>query len=116
MVVYPEMSIEESNKKIEDKTGQDLLYWSISNGYPQIIKQIFKLKTATPQNIKDAILEGDIKVMKITLTAGKKQEKLANLDKVIEMLPTKRDNPQQEVHNNPQQSSMPCHMIVMHPA
>ena len=90
-----EQRLKESNKMLRDKSGQDLLFWSIRNGYHQVIKLILKFETVDLQLIKDAINTGEIKVIKLLLMEAKKQKINpdlidTNLDKVIRILRAER--------------------------
>ena len=90
-----EQRLKESNKMLRDKTGQDLLFWSIRNGYHQVIKLILKYETVDLQLIKDAINTGEIKVIKVLLMEAKKQEikgdfDETSLEKVTKILPYER--------------------------
>ena len=90
-----EQGLKESNKMLKDKTGQDLLFWSIRNGYHQVIELILEFETIDIQLVKEAINTGEIKVIKLLLMEAKKQKINpdlidTNLDKVIRILPAER--------------------------
>ena len=89
-------TLEESNKKLKHKTGKDMIYWSIKHGYPQVIQSILVIENATLQIIKDAITEGEIRIIKIVLIEAKNRgcindlEQTKILTKMLKILPSFR--------------------------
>jgi len=91
-------TLEESNEKLRNKTGEDLIDVSIKHGYGQVIESILSPDVGHPVSgglLRKALLEGDIKVIKIILGAAKGSEGTlevdqTKLDAVINELPKVR--------------------------
>ena len=91
-------TLEESNEKLRNKTGEDLIDVSIKHGYGQVIKSILSPDVGHAVSgalLRKALLEGDIKVMKIILGAAKGSEGTlevdqTKLDAVMNALPKER--------------------------
>ena len=87
-----QQTLEESNQKLKHKTGKDMIYWSIKYGYPQVIQSILVIENVTLQTIKDAITEGEIRIIKIVLIEAKNKgcindlEQTRILTKMMKML------------------------------
>ena len=91
-------TLEESNEKLRNKTGEDLIDVSIKHGYGQVIELILSPDVGHAVSgglLRKALLEGDIKVIKIILGAAKGSEGTlevdqTKLDAVINELPKVR--------------------------
>ena len=91
-------TLEESNEKLRNKTGEDLIDVSIKYGYGQVIESILSSDVGHAVSgalLRKALLEGDIKVMKIILEAAKGSEGTlevdqTKLDAVMNALPKAR--------------------------
>ena len=91
-------TLEESNEKLRNKTGEDLIDVSIKHGYGQVIESILSPDVGHAVSgglLRKALLEGDIKVIKIILGAAKGSEGTlevdqTKLDAVINELPKVR--------------------------
>ena len=91
-------TLEESNEKLKEKTGEDLVDISIKHGYGQVVKSILSFNMGHAVSgplLRKALLEGDINVMKIILGAAKGSELTlevdpTKLDAVIDALTKKR--------------------------
>ena len=91
-------TLEESNEKLRNKTGEDLIDVSIKHGYGQVIESILSPDVGYAVSVallRKALLEGDIKVMKIILGAAKGSEGILELDQmrldaVMNALPKER--------------------------
>ena len=91
-------TLEESNEKLKNKTGKDLIDNSIKHGYGQVIESILSPDVGHAVSgplLRKALLEGDIKVMKTILGAAKGSEgtlevEQTNLDAVMNALPKVR--------------------------
>ena len=91
-------TLEESNEKLKNKIGLDLIDVSIKHGYGQVVESILSPDVGHAVSVpllRKALLEGDIKVIKIILGAAKGSEGMldvdqTNLDTVMNALPKER--------------------------
>jgi hypothetical protein len=91
-------TLEESNEKLKNKIGLDLIDVSIKHGYSQVVESILSPDVGHAVSVpllRKALLEGDIKVIKILLRAAKGSEGTlevdhTKLDTVINALPKER--------------------------
>ena len=91
-------TLEESNEKLRKKLGKDLIDVSIKHGYSQVIKSILSPSVGHPLSsplLRKALLEGDVKVIKIILASAKRSEGTfqvdqKKLDAVMKALPKER--------------------------
>ena len=91
-------TLEESNEKLKNKIGQDLIDISIKHGYGQVVESILSPDVGHAVSVpllRKALLEGDIKVIKIILGAAKGSEGILEvdqmkLDTVMNALPKER--------------------------
>ena len=91
-------TLEESNQKLISKTDQDMMHWSIKHGYVRIIEKMVEpsiSKHISTSDMKKAINEGEVKVIKALATNAIKQpgtDELAqeNLHGIIKLLPKMR--------------------------
>ena len=91
-------TLEESNEKIKNKIGLDLIDVSIKHGYGQVVESILSPAVGHAVSVpllRKALLEGDVKVIKIILGAAKGSEGMlevdqTNLDTVMNALPKER--------------------------
>ena len=91
-------TLEESNEKIWNKTGEDLIDVSIKHGYGQVVESILSPDVGHAVSVpllRKALLEGDIKGIKIILGAAKGSEGILELDQmrldaVMNALPKER--------------------------
>ena len=91
-------TLEESNEKLRNRTGEDLIDVSIKHGYGQVIESILSPDVGHAVSgplLRKALLEGDIKVMKTILGAAKGSEGTlevdqTKLDTVMNALPKER--------------------------
>ena len=76
-------TLEESNEKLKNKIGLDLIDVSIKHGYGQVVESILSPAVGQAVSIpllRKALLEGDIKVIKILLRAAKGSEGTLEVD------------------------------------
>ena len=105
-VIKPcQKTFEESNQKLNAKTGYDLIHLSIKHGYSEVIQIILRLDIGDIGTlghwginldlVEKALLEGDCKVIKMILNAAENHKDTTNTDKkrllaVMKQLPHKR--------------------------
>ena len=76
-------TLEESNEKLSKKLGEDLVDFSIKHGYRQVIKSTLSPSVGHPLSsplLRKALLEGDVKVIKIILASAKRSEGTIQVD------------------------------------
>ena len=76
-------TLEESNEKLKNKIGLDLIDVSIKHGYGQVVESILSPDVGHAVSVpllRKALLEGDIKVIKILLRAAKRSEGTLEVD------------------------------------
>ena len=92
-------TFDESNKRLIEKSGNDLMHWAIKNGYLHIIKTILgpgiEIDVTIDLIKKSIMLEADIKVIKMISKKAQKQKCHVPCDKdkvakLMKMLPKKR--------------------------
>lgn len=91
-------TFDETNNRLVQKSGHDLIYWSIKNNYLDVIKTIVGPDVSmeiTQQIIKTAIFQGEATAIKLVLTKAGEQENIQNMDKanvpiVLKMLSDER--------------------------
>ena len=87
-------TFDETNARLVEKSGHELIYWSIRHGYLEIIEIIhgtdIEMELTLPI-IKTALMEGEASVIKlILLKAEQLQTEIANIPAVLKTLPEKR--------------------------
>ena len=84
-------TLDETNTRLVEKTGQDLAYWSIRHGYHETIQQIAVGTDINLPMIETAIMEGEAKAIALVLSkAGKLKTGTANIPTVLKTLSEKR--------------------------
>ena len=84
-------TLDETNTRLVEKTGQDLAYWSIRHGYLETLQQIILGIDIDLPMVKTAIMEGEARIMALVLSnAGHLQTVTANIPAMLETLSEKR--------------------------
>ena len=91
-------TFDETNKRLVEKSGHDLIYWSIKNNYLDVIRTIVEPNISmeiTSQIIKATIFQGEATAMKIILSKAGDQQNIdgietANIPIVLKMLSDER--------------------------
>ena len=84
----------ETNMRLVEKSGHNLIYWSIRHGYLEIIGTILdtdiEMELTLPI-IKTALMEGEASVIKLIVSKPEQlQTEIANIPAVMKTLPEKR--------------------------
>ena len=84
-------TLDETNTRLVEKTGQDLAYWSIKHGYLETLQQIILGIDIDLPMVKTAIMEGEARIIALVLSnAGHLQTVTANIPVVLKTLSEKR--------------------------
>ena len=84
-------TLDETNRRLVEKTGYDLAYWSIRHNYLETIQQIILGTDIDLPIIETAIMEGEANVIALVLSsAGQLQTVTANIPTVLKTLLEKR--------------------------
>ena len=84
-------TLDETNMRLVEKTGQDLAYWSIRHGYLETLQKIILGIDINLPMVETAIREGEARVIALVLSnAGHLQTVTANIPAMLETLSEKR--------------------------
>ena len=84
-------TLDETNTRLVEKTGQDLAYLSIRHGYLETLQQIILGIDINLPMVETAIREGEANVIALVLSnAGQLQTVTANIPAVLKTLSEKR--------------------------
>ena len=84
-------TLDETNTRLVEKTGQDLAYWSIRHGYLETLQKVILGIDINLPMVETAIREGEARVIALVLSNARQlQTATANIPDVLKTLSDKR--------------------------
>ena len=84
-------TLDETNSRLVEKTGNDLAYWSIRHGYLETMQEVILGTDIDLPMIETAIREGEARIIALVLSnAGQLQSVTSNIPAVLKTLSEKR--------------------------